>query len=54
MAAKRPPSLDRIDIKILAVLQGDGRSTIQDLAHKISLSPRATLDSDERSSDLRN
>ena len=32
MAAKRPPALDRIDVKILAALQRDGRSTIQKLA----------------------
>ena len=32
MAAKRPPSLDRIDIKILATLQRDGRSTIPGIA----------------------
>jgi DNA-binding Lrp family transcriptional regulator len=44
MAAKRPPGLDRIDIRILMVLQRDGRSTIQDLAHKVALSPRATLE----------
>ncbi len=44
MAPKRPPGLDRIDIKILAVLQRDGRSTMQDLAHKVALSPRATLE----------
>jgi DNA-binding Lrp family transcriptional regulator len=44
MAAKRLPGLDRIDVKILAVLQRDGRSTIQDLAHKVALSARATLE----------
>src|SRR5262249_7265167 len=32
MAAKRPPALDRIDVRILAALQRDGRSTIQKLA----------------------
>jgi len=32
MAAKRPSALDRIDVKILAALQRDGRSTIQKLA----------------------
>jgi DNA-binding Lrp family transcriptional regulator len=36
--------LDRIDIKILAALQRDGRSTIQKLAHKVGLSPRASLE----------
>jgi Lrp/AsnC family leucine-responsive transcriptional regulator len=44
MAAQRPPALDRIDIGILAALQRDGRSTIQDLAHRVGLSPRATLE----------
>jgi Lrp/AsnC family transcriptional regulator of ectoine degradation len=41
---KRPPALDRIDVKILAELQRDGRSTIQKLAETIALSPRATLE----------
>ena len=44
MAAKRPPALDRIDVKILAELQRDGRSTIQKLAETIGLSPRASLE----------
>ena len=44
MAAKRPPALDRVDIKILAVLQRDGRSTIQRVAEKVGLSPRACLE----------
>jgi len=44
MAAKRPPALDRIDIKILAALQRDGRSTVQKLADKAGLSPRACLE----------
>src|SRR5260221_12674277 len=44
MAAKRPPALDRIDVKILAALQRDGRSTIQKLAHMVGLSPRASLE----------
>src|SRR6266699_6899861 len=44
MAAKRPPALDRIDVKILAALQRDGRSTIQKLAHTVGLSPRACLE----------
>jgi DNA-binding Lrp family transcriptional regulator len=43
MAAKRS-ALDHIDIKILAALQRDGRSTIQDLADKVGLSPRASLE----------
>jgi DNA-binding Lrp family transcriptional regulator len=42
--AKRPPALDRIDIKILAELQRNGRTTIQDLAAKVALSPRASLE----------
>src|SRR6185312_14843940 len=40
----RPPSLDAIDIKILAALQRDGRSTIQKLAAKVGLSPRPCLE----------
>src|SRR4029453_10530254 len=44
MAAKRPPALDRIDVKILAALQRDGRSTIQKLAQTVGLSPRASVE----------
>src|SRR5215831_19732169 len=44
MAASRPPALDRIDVKILAALQRDGRSTVQKLAGAVALSPRATLE----------
>ena len=44
MAAKRPPALDRIDLKILAALQRDGRMTNQRLAEVVSLSPRASLE----------
>jgi Lrp/AsnC family transcriptional regulator of ectoine degradation len=44
MAAKRQPALDRIDVKILAALQREGRSTIQKLAETIGLSPRASLE----------
>jgi DNA-binding Lrp family transcriptional regulator len=44
MAVKRSRSLDAIDIKILAALQRDGRSTIQKLAHRVGLSPRACLE----------
>jgi DNA-binding Lrp family transcriptional regulator len=44
MAAPRPPALDRIDVRILAALQRDGRSTIQKLADTVSLSPRACLE----------
>jgi DNA-binding Lrp family transcriptional regulator len=41
---KRPPALDRIDVKILAALQRDGRSTVQKLAQSVGLSPRASLE----------
>jgi DNA-binding Lrp family transcriptional regulator len=44
MAATRLPALDKIDVRILAALQRDGRSTIQELAGKAALSPRATLE----------
>src|SRR5258705_3977460 len=44
MAAKRASALDRIDVKILAALQQDGRSTIQKLAETVGLSPRASLE----------
>jgi DNA-binding Lrp family transcriptional regulator len=44
MAAKRPPALDRIDIKILAALQRDGRMTNEKLASQVSLSARACLE----------
>ena len=44
MAVKRPPGLDRIDIKILVALQRDGRSTIQKLAQTVGLSARACLE----------
>ena len=44
MATKRSPALDRIDVKILADLQRNGRSTMQDLATKVGLSPRASLE----------
>jgi Lrp/AsnC family transcriptional regulator of ectoine degradation len=44
MVAKRTPALDRIDVKILAALQRDGRATFADLAHRVGLSPRATLE----------
>jgi len=44
MATKRSPALDRIDVKILADLQRNGRSTMQDLAMKVGLSPRASLE----------
>lgn len=44
MASKRPPALDRIDLKILATLQRDGRMTNQKLAEVVALSPRASLE----------
>jgi DNA-binding Lrp family transcriptional regulator len=44
MASKRPPALDRIDVKILAVLQSDGRTTIQDLAGNVGLTARPCLE----------
>jgi DNA-binding Lrp family transcriptional regulator len=44
MPAKRSPALDRTDVRILSVLQRDGRSTIQRLAEKVALSPRACLE----------
>src|ERR1700704_4963602 len=44
MAAKHPPALDRIDIRILAALQRDGRSTNEKLSSTVGLSPRACLE----------
>jgi len=44
MAAKRSRPLDAIDVKILAALQRDGRSTVRKLAHRVGLSPRACLE----------
>lgn len=44
MNAMRPPALDQIDIKILAALQRDGRSTIEKLAQLVDLSSRACLE----------
>ena len=44
MSVKRPPALDRIDLKILAALQRDGRMTNQKLAEVVALSPRASLE----------
>jgi DNA-binding Lrp family transcriptional regulator len=41
---KRAPALDRIDIKILAVLQRSGRVTNQKLSTMVGLSPRASLE----------
>jgi Lrp/AsnC family transcriptional regulator of ectoine degradation len=44
MALKRTPGLDKLDLKILTLLQREGRSTIADLAQRIGLSPRASLE----------
>lgn len=37
------PELDKLDLKILAALQGDGRLSNQELAEQINLSPSPTL-----------
>jgi len=42
--AKRVAALDAIDVRILAALQRDGRSTMQKLADLVGLSPRACLE----------
>jgi DNA-binding Lrp family transcriptional regulator len=34
--------LDKIDLKILAILQADGRLTNQEIAEKVNLSPHQT------------
>lgn len=44
MATKRAPALDRIDMKILAALQRDGRMTIEKLAGIAGLTPRPCLE----------
>jgi DNA-binding Lrp family transcriptional regulator len=44
MVVKRPPALDRVDINILSALQRNGRSTVQKLAERVGLSPRACLE----------
>ena len=44
MAAKRQHPLDAIDVRILAALQRDGRSTMANLAQRVGLSPRACLE----------
>jgi len=41
---KRAPALDRIDLKILALLQRNGRTTNEKLSALIGLSARATLE----------
>jgi DNA-binding Lrp family transcriptional regulator len=42
--AKRLPAFDAIDVRILAALQRDGRSTMQTLGKRVGLSPRACLE----------
>ncbi|MET0331931.1 MAG: Lrp/AsnC family transcriptional regulator [Dyella sp.] len=37
------PTLDRIDLRMLAILQGEGRLTNAELAERVSLSPSACL-----------
>ncbi|HEX5307062.1 MAG TPA: winged helix-turn-helix transcriptional regulator, partial [Dyella sp.] len=37
------PRLDRTDLRLLAVLQGEGRITNAELAERVSLSPSACL-----------
>jgi DNA-binding Lrp family transcriptional regulator len=44
MVARRSPALDRVDIAILSALQRNGRSTVQSLADRVGLSPRACLE----------
>jgi DNA-binding Lrp family transcriptional regulator len=44
MPAKQPRTLDAIDVKILGVLQSDGRTTIQKLADAVGLSARPCLE----------
>jgi len=44
MVARRSPALDRVDINILSALQRNGRSTVQKLAERAGLSPRACLE----------
>lgn len=43
MARRAPRPLDRIDLKILAALQADGRISNRDLAEAVALSPSACL-----------
>jgi DNA-binding Lrp family transcriptional regulator len=38
-----PESLDRTDLKLLALLQQDGRASVQTLSESVHLSARATL-----------
>jgi DNA-binding Lrp family transcriptional regulator len=43
MGKRAPRALDRIDLKILAALQADGRISNRDLAEAVALSPSACL-----------
>jgi DNA-binding Lrp family transcriptional regulator len=40
---KQPTALDRTDLKLLGLLQRDGRATVQALSEAVHLSARATL-----------
>jgi DNA-binding Lrp family transcriptional regulator len=44
MVARRSPALDRVDISVLSSLQRNGRATVQSLAERVGLSPRACLE----------
>jgi DNA-binding Lrp family transcriptional regulator len=44
MVTKRSPALDRIDVKILAALQRNGRISVQKLSATAGLSARACLE----------
>ena len=44
MPAKRSRGLDAIDVRILAALQRDGRTTVQKLAGRVGLTPRPCLE----------
>jgi DNA-binding Lrp family transcriptional regulator len=44
MVTRRASGLDRIDIRMLALLQRDGRATVKKLADKVGLSARACLE----------
>ncbi|MGR2664009.1 Lrp/AsnC family transcriptional regulator [Chromobacterium haemolyticum] len=41
---EKKPSLDRIDLKILAALQEDGRMSFQRLSEQVNLTPRPCLE----------
>jgi DNA-binding Lrp family transcriptional regulator len=44
MVIRSSPTLDRVDISILSSLQRNGRATVQSLAERVGLSPRACLE----------